>query len=76
MDAFTTDAKKIGVPARYTGAIFQQVVSNMNVVCNVGSVSNGTFAAGNIEFWPDNYSNAGGLGTLGGNTTTLYDFDD
>ena len=76
MDAFTKDAKKIGVPARYTGAIFQQVVSNMNVVCNVGSVSNGTFATGNIEFWPDNYNNVGGLGTLGGNTNTLYDFDD
>ena len=35
MAAFTTDIKKIGVPAFATGASFQMNVANMNVYSNV-----------------------------------------
>lgn len=57
MDAFTPLASRIGVPTPASGAVFQQILSNMNVVSNVPGVVNGTgIATGNIEFWPNNYS--------------------
>jgi lysophospholipase L1-like esterase len=56
MDAFTSDAGKIGVPSAASGAVFQQSVSGMNVVSNVAGVATGTGLTGSIEFWPTNYS--------------------
>ena len=76
-DAHTTDRKKLGYPSQ-TGNLFiwQQKVSNMDVVCNVSGVPNRTASAtGNIEIWPYSYTaSTTGLG-LGGNGST-YDFDD
>ncbi len=57
MDAFTTDATKIGVPSFGTGAIFQQNVANMNVRSSVLNIVTGNgLAGGNIEFYCGNYS--------------------
>ena len=77
MDAFTTDVAKIGVPNLASGATFQQVVGNLNVVSNV--VSNATgISTGNIEFWPTNYTQAVTAGILPGNpgSSATYDFND
>lgn len=76
MDAFTRDAKLVGVPALTTGASFQMNVDNMNVVSNVTGVTTGTgLTGGNIEFWPNNYSreNAAGVPNASG---TIYDTGD
>ncbi len=72
MDAFTNDAKKIGVP---TADVFQQKVSKLTVKSNVDGVKNGEFAEGNIEFWPYNYGQAAKLG-LEGASSKDFDFDD
>jgi len=59
MDAFTDNVGKIGVPTAWSGARFQQNVSNMNVYSNVKGVVTGIgLAGGNIEFWPNNYGPA------------------
>jgi sialate O-acetylesterase len=56
MDAFTTDAGKIGVPYFGSGEFYQQNVSHMNVFSSEGNIVTGTgLAGGNIEFWPNNY---------------------
>ena len=76
MDAFTTNAARIGIPTVASGAVFQQMVSNMNVVSNVAGVVNGTgITTGNIEFWPTNYSQANGASVPGASATT-FDFGD
>jgi lysophospholipase L1-like esterase len=76
MDAFTNRADKLGVPTFLSGAVFQKTVNNMNVVCNVPGVTNGTgLTTGNIEFWPWNYSGGNALGIPGANGST-YDFGD
>ena len=55
MDAFTTDARKIGVPTN--NCVFQQKVTHLEVQSNVGGIITGSdIDTGNIEFWPDNYS--------------------
>lgn len=58
MDAFTTDSRKIGVPCLslkcgdgMTPTVFQQSLTNVNVVSNVAGLS-GSGLTGNIEFWP------------------------
>lgn len=62
MNAFTPLPGRIGVPTPASGAVFQQIVNNMNVVSNVAGVVNGTgIATGNIEFWPTNYSQPNAL---------------
>jgi hypothetical protein len=79
MDAFTTNAGRIGVPTTASGAVFQQPVANMNVVSNVAGVVNGTgITTGNIEFWPTNYSAPVVAGILPGNpgSTSAFDFND
>lgn len=79
MDAFTTSAGRIGVPTPASGAVFQQPVSNMNVVSNVAGVVNGTgITTGNIEFWPTSYTAPVTSGILPGNpgSTTNFDFND
>ena len=79
MDAFTTNAGRIGVPTPASGAVFQQVVANMNVFSNVAGVVTGTgIGTGNIEFWPTNYSQPVVAGILPGNpgSTANFDFND
>jgi len=57
MNAFTNDLNKIGVPTVKSGAHFQQNVKNLNVYSNVkGIVVGSGLAGGNIEFWPNTYS--------------------
>ena len=76
MDAFTADVTKIGVPAKYTGAAYQQTVGNMNIVCNDPGVTTGTgIATGNIEFWPFDYG-GNNTASIPGASTTLCDFGD
>jgi Leucine-rich repeat (LRR) protein len=76
MDAFTTDAGKIGVPAIQTGAFFQQKVANMNVRSSVPGVATGdALPGGNIEFWWCNYGKSNQAGIPGASDST-YDFGD
>lgn len=57
MDAFTDSLDKIGVPTVASGANFQQNVAHLNVYSDVKGVVTGTnLDGGNIEFWPNNYS--------------------
>ncbi|MES2660958.1 MAG: GDSL-type esterase/lipase family protein [Verrucomicrobiota bacterium] len=57
MDPFTGSRSKLTIPTSASGAVFQQNVTNMNVVSNVAGVVNGSTATGgNIEFWPHNYT--------------------
>ncbi|WP_367873652.1 GDSL-type esterase/lipase family protein [Luteolibacter sp. Populi] len=73
MDAFTQDATRIGVPS---GLIFQQQVTNLNVVSNVAGVVNGTnLATGNIEFWSGSYNANNALGIPNANNSN-YDWGD
>jgi hypothetical protein len=56
MDAFTDDARKIGIPTAAVDVTFQQNVSNLAVFTNAPNVTAGQFPeGGNIEFWPNNY---------------------
>ncbi|MHA3773436.1 GDSL-type esterase/lipase family protein [Verrucomicrobiota bacterium sgz303538] len=75
MDAFTNDVTKIAVPTLASGAVFQQGVTGLNVVSNVPEIVTGTGLAGNIEFWPTNYSAGNAMGVPGANGS-VYDFGD
>jgi sialate O-acetylesterase len=76
MDAFTDDPAKIGVPTIASGATFQQNVSNLNVFSNVKGIVNGKgLGSGNIEFWPNNYSQANSA-NIPGATAERYDGGD
>ena len=73
---FSTQASKLGVPAASTGAVYQQKVTNMNVVSNVPGIVTGTgLTTGNVEFWPTNYSQATGLAGIGGDGSK-FDYND
>ena len=78
MDAFTTDARKVGIPTLAAGATFQRNVTNMEVKSNVAGIVQGTTVnGGNIEFWPNNYSGANALGIPNASTsTTVLDIGD
>ena len=80
VDAFTTNAGRIGVPTPASGAVFQQILSNMNVLSNVPGVVNGSgIATGNIEFWPTNYTQPNGISIPNASSVannTGYDFGD
>jgi len=76
MDAFTNRADKLGLPTFASGVVYQRLVNNMNVFCNVPGVVTGTgITTGNIEFWPWNYSddNAKGIPNA---SHDVYDFGD
>ncbi|HVV00614.1 MAG TPA: sialate O-acetylesterase [Verrucomicrobiae bacterium] len=76
MDAFTDDLKKIGVPTAQSNAFFRQNVQRMDVFSNAAGVRTGTdLAAGNIEFWPNNYGpeNSAKVPNASGE---VYDFGD
>jgi sialate O-acetylesterase len=76
MNAFTTNAAKIGVPTVASGEFYQQNVSNMNVFSNVAGVVNGTgIATGSLEFWSSNYGPNNSAGVAGANNGN-YDFGD
>ena len=76
MNAFTEDAKKIGIPTVNTGARFQRTVQQMDVFSSVDHVTSTTnLDAGNIEFWPDNYGPVNKAGVPGASSGT-YDFGD
>ncbi|HEY1174349.1 MAG TPA: sialate O-acetylesterase [Verrucomicrobiae bacterium] len=76
MDAFTTDIKKIGIPTVASGAKFQTLVKNANVISNVKDIPNGTFAGDcNIEFWPNNYGPAN-TGKVVGASDAAFDTGD
>ena len=76
MDAFTSDAGKIGVPTAASGAHFQQNVANLNVFSNVPGIVTGTgLTGGNIEFWPNNYGQANAAKVPNASDQT-YDFGD
>lgn len=76
MDAFTTDAGKIGIPTVASGANFQQDVSHINIYSNVrGIVTGENLAGGNIEFWPNNYGPANSAHVPNA-SSDVYDFGD
>ncbi|MGI9243080.1 MAG: hypothetical protein ACR2RV_19945, partial [Verrucomicrobiales bacterium] len=74
MDAFTTDRSKIGVPNLSSGASFQQLANNLNVVSNSG-VTTGDGIAGNLEFWPNGYTEANSLPVPGADGG-IFDYGD
>ena len=76
MDAFTCDARKIGVPLTTNGAFFQRYVTNMNVLSSVPGIVNGNgLSGGYLEFWPTQYtaSNSAQVPDASG---LLYDWGD
>ena len=76
MDAFTASRAKTGVPTLASGEIYQRNVTNLTVQSNVAGVVNVTTATGgNIEFWPNSYTQANGVAVPGASATT-YDFGD
>ncbi len=75
MKAFTADARKIGVPAAATGAVFQVKVDDMTVASNVDGIVTGSGLKGNLEFWPHNYGPANAAG-IPNASDTVYDFGD
>ncbi|MCK6488009.1 MAG: sialate O-acetylesterase [Planctomycetes bacterium] len=75
MDAFTKDVKQIGIPTIASGASFQVAVANLVVDSNAPGLSSGSFPAGNIEFWPNNYAE-GNAGNVAGASDTVFDFGD
>lgn len=76
MNAYTQDLTKIGVPTFASGAVWQILVTNMNVESNVGGIVTGTgINTGNIEFWPTDYWMGPAASGIGG-SSAVYDFDD
>lgn len=76
MDAFTTDAGKIGLPVFGSGASFQQNVANLNIFSNVKQIVTGThLTGGNIEFWPNNYVSQNGA-KVPNASNDIFDFGD
>jgi sialate O-acetylesterase len=76
MDAFTSDASKIGIPYFGSGEFYQQNVTNMDVFSNVGSIVTGTgLTGGNIEFWSNNYGPANSANVPNA-SNDVFDFGD
>ena len=76
MDAFTKDAKKLGIPHARSGIHHQTKVANLTVRSNIEGIPTlDNSDGGNIEFWPVNYGNPNGLNLPGANGSK-YDFDD
>ena len=55
MKSFTGDVREAGIPRMNPKTPFQVEISDLRVKSDVPGVENGTFAKGNIEFWPTNY---------------------
>ena len=76
LDPFSADITKIGVPNQSSGAVFQQLVANMNVRSSVAGIVNGdAIGTGNIEFWPTCYGPSN-PGNVPGASATVYDWGD
>jgi hypothetical protein len=77
VDAFTNNAALIGVPGSAgSNTVFQQLLTNMNVVSNVPGVVTGTgITTGNIEFWKFNYG-TNNVNSVPGANSGAYDFGD
>ncbi len=76
MDAFTANRAHTGFPTRASGAAFQRTVSNLQVLSNAPGVTTGSsISTGNIEFWPDDYTEGNALAIPGANGAT-FDFGD
>lgn len=82
MDPFGAGIRQIGIPALPSGVttpnVFQTNVNNLHVFSNSANVITGTsFAAGagNIEFWPNNYTTANSPAVTGADPNA-YDFGD
>lgn len=76
MNAFTSDAGRIGVPATLAHAQSRRV-ANLNVVSSSGiTVTNGSgIASGNLEFWPTNFGRET-VAVIPGGSSTTFDFND
>jgi len=74
MDAFTAERRKIGIPNLSSGASFQQIATNLNIVSNSG-IASGSGLTGNLEFWPNGYQPNNSLPVPGG-SGTIYDSGD
>ena len=75
MDAFTQEAKLLGVPA-VTKAFFQQPVANLTVRSNNAAIKEVTnHDGGVIEFFNTNYATGPALAGIGGDAGK-YDFND
>ncbi|TWU41533.1 hypothetical protein Q31b_29820 [Novipirellula aureliae] len=76
MNAFTNNAKQIGIPTVSSNANFQMPVESMDVFSSTDVVTNCvSIATGNIEFWPNNYA-AANDGNVENASSSLYDFGD
>jgi len=76
MDAFTDDLKKIAIPTVASKAMFQQKVTNANVLSNVNGITTGEgLATCNIEFWPHNYGPINSA-SIPNASAQLWDFGD
>lgn len=76
MDAFTTEASKLGVPTAESGAVFQQKVENLTVFTDVAGIATGErVGTGNIEFWSSNYASKNAAGVPGASDAD-YDIGD
>lgn len=75
MDAFTSNAKQIGIPTAESGASFQQTVSNLSIFGRGVSLASGEQFNGSIEFWPNNYGPAN-TAKVPGATNNRYDTGD
>jgi sialate O-acetylesterase len=75
MDPFTDDIARIGVPAKASGARFQQKVTGALVKSNVPGLVTGEFPEGcNIEFWDCNYGGGNAAEIPGAGD--IHDFGD
>ena len=75
MDAFTTEAGKIGVPTMKSGIFHQTTVKGLKVLSNVPGVTNGEGLSGQLEFWPHNYGPMNAA-KVPGASEDLWDFGD
>ncbi|MGI9470893.1 MAG: sialate O-acetylesterase, partial [Rubripirellula sp.] len=74
MQAFTDDAGKIGIPVASSDAMFQQVVSDMDIF-STDPTLNALGRSGNVEFWPHNYAPNNGA-EVAGASPSKFDFGD
>jgi sialate O-acetylesterase len=76
LDAFTKDAKKLGIPTHASGAVFQQAATGLEIFTDVPGLQPGRgIQKGQLEFWPHNYATENAAGVAGA-TGDVYDAGD
>jgi len=76
LDAFTKDAKKLGIPTHASGAVFQQAATGLEIFTDVPGLQAGRgIQKGQLEFWPHNYATENAAGVAGA-TGDVYDAGD